>query len=510
MILFLFLNLLNYCLLIIPEKIQANSLSDTGDSHNNCPCDLTYQTCDRNCECDNFCSEIDGGYDANNEYRKPGSHPFENKYETLLPMCSDLDKSTITDLYNPLSIGYQILKRGLCLFKDTVNNDDSIHYENTLDKINEQLELDNVKDDSDSENNGTPKEIDDSSSSYEIYDNLEINFPIMLPDGSCLKKATYIKFLQDKKVICLDKIDKKDINDLISNFDNIFYYSLENNIFLKKEEQLENKIKKILIEFYSDNIHISSKKLTVIYDKNIKDEYYEVIYEVKFYSNISLDLTIKSGNPGIVKGKPIITEFLGNRIFSGVDSDGKCIEIDDSKNNTSNIYYEDDIIKNTFTFEDNIIYGCNYKNNNDNNKFYIYENIIQSILNKKKDEINNEEQKLKLNKYSIASLGNPYFKKDLTLTYNYDCNGANNNIISLDILYEAIGNKNNTQNKILFVKCYSDYNKLNVGNKKYIKINFYKVKSESEWWHAPGWKWFWPKNIMYPFRIGTTQYKEKN
>ena len=131
MILFLFLNLLNCCLLIIPEKIQANSLSDTGDSPNNCPCDLTFQTCDRNCECDDDCSR-NGGYDANNEYRKPGSHPFKNKYETLLPMCSDLDKSTITDLYNPLSIGYQILKRGLCLFKDTVNNDDSIHYETLI------------------------------------------------------------------------------------------------------------------------------------------------------------------------------------------------------------------------------------------------------------------------------------------------------------------------------------------------------------------------------------------
>ena len=502
MILFLFLNLLNCCLLIIPEKIIPPS--DNGDSSKNCPCDLTYQTCDRNCECDDYCSQIDGGYDANNEYKKPGSHPFENKYETLLPMCSDLDKSTITDLYNPLNIGYQILKRGLCLFKDTVNNDDTIHYEDSLDEINKQLDLDNVKDDSDSENNRDPKSIDDSNNSYDIYDNLNIPFPIMLPDGSCLKNAYYVKFLQDKKVICLDKIDETEINELKNKF-NISYYYITNDTYLDESSSMEFdnvEIKKILFEIYVKKKKIDTKSLTFIYEKKPPNsEDYEVIYEVKFYSN-EIDINkIKtlSGNPGYIKGKPIITNFFKNRVFSGV-SNGSCVK---TKNNNNNYIYEDDIIENTFTFEDSIIYGCNNEQNLTKDETYIYENIF---LN----NINNVE-------FKYFKKGNPNNTKDLDnakkYEYTEECrNCQNNHIQSLDILYEAIGAKNNTQNQILSIRCYCDYNlnRVNNGNRRYIKVNFYKVQSESEWWHAPGWKWVLPRNIMYPFRIGTTDYEEKN
>lgn len=502
MILFLFLNLLNCCLLIIPEKIIPPS--DNGDSSKNCPCDLTYQTCDRNCECDDYCNQ--NGYDNNNEYRKPGSHPFKNKYETLLPMCSDLDKSTITDLYNPLNIGYQILKRGLCLFKDTVNNDDTIHYEDSLDEINKQLDLDNVKDDSDSKNNMDPKSIEDSSSSYDIYDNLNIPFPIMLPDGSCLKNAYYVKFLQDKKVICLDKIEETEINELKNKFIDISYYYITDDTYLDESSSMEFdnvKIKKILFEIYvKEKKKIDSKSLTFIFEKKPPNsEDYEVIYEVKFYSNEIDKNKIKtlSGNPGYIKGKPIITNFF-NRVFSGVYN-GNCVST-----NNKNYIYEDDIIENTFTFEDSIIYGCISNQNSISNKnIYIYENIFLNNIN------SNQE-------FKYFKKGNPKNTEDLkqALEYKYteECsNCQNNHIQSLDILYEAIGAKNNTQNQILSINCYCDYENLsrvNNGNRRYIKVNFYKVRSESEWWHAPGWKWVLPRNIMYPFRIGTTDYEEKN
>ena len=95
------------------------------------------------------------------------------------------------------------------------------------------------------------------------------------------------------------------------------------------------------------------------------------------------------------------------------------------------------------------------------------------------------------------------------MEYNYLDKSNNSNIRSIDILYEAIGAKKNTQNQLLYVKDY-DCGLLNdQKHPKYIKVNAFKVKSETEWWHAPGWKISFPKNIMYPFRIGTTSYEEK-
>jgi len=516
MILFLILNLLNYCLLIIPEKIEISSLSSFSDEDNenfqNCPCDLTFNTCDRNCECDERCKNIDGGndnYDDYNEYKIPGNHVFEKKYQKLLPMCSDLDKSPITDLYSPLTIGYQILKKGLCLFnKDAVKYDDDLHYDESIDEIIKKLELDNDSDDSDSLNNEKLKEINDEN--IALYDNLNIIFPIMLPDGSCLRNNDYIKFLQDKKVICYDEINNFQIYNEYKNIFNdgeIFIYSIINNTYLTKEQEVKDGdiIKKILFEFYVNNTlnTIISKKLIFIIDNNEKIEEYGMVYEVKFYSIKYFDKKVTkslSGNPGYIKGKPIITNFFVNRVFSGVDSNGYCVK---KENNNGNIYYEDDIIENTFTFEDNIIYGCRIENDSDinssNSNFVIYKNIFET--------------------QNFISLGNPYLTGNLSLYYQCNENNEIRHILSIDILYEAINAKNNTQNRLLKINCYNNYNNPECINcngiiqekktYKYVKINSFKVESELEWWYAPGWKITFPKNIMYPFRIGTTSYEEK-
>ena len=508
MILFLILNLLNYCLLIIPEKIEISSLSSLSDEDNeifqNCPCDLTFNTCDRNCECDERCKNIDGGndnYDDYNEYKIPGNHVFEKKYQKLLPMCSDLDKSPITDLYSPLTIGYQILKKGLCLFnKDAVKYDDDLHYDESIDEIIKKLELDNDSDDSDSLNNEKLKEINDEN--IALYDNLNIIFPIMLPDGSCLRNNDYIKFLQDKKVICYDEINNFQIYNEYKNIFNdgeIFIYSIINNTYLTKEqkEKDEDIIKKILFEFYVNNTlnTIISKKLIFIIDNNEKIEEYGMVYEVKFYSIKYFDKKVTkslSGNPGYIKGKPIITNFTVNRVFSGVDSNGYCVK---KENNNGKIYYEDDIIENTFTFEDNIIYGLNNRINEEDINLAIYENIYNYDNNK--------------SGYSFSQNGNSHLNNNFKIEYKYSNKGGNSNIRSIDILYEAIGTKNNTQNQLLYVNDY-DFGTLNDSKSpKYIKVNAFKVESDIEWWYAPGWKITFPKNIMYPFRIGTTSYEEK-
>ena len=37
------------------------------------------------------------------------------EYYQLLPMCDEDYRETITDMFNPLYIGYQLFKRGFCL-----------------------------------------------------------------------------------------------------------------------------------------------------------------------------------------------------------------------------------------------------------------------------------------------------------------------------------------------------------------------------------------------------------
>lgn len=97
-------------------------------------------------------------------------------------------------------------------------------------------------------------------------------------------------------------------------------------------------------------------------------------------------------------------------------------------------------------------------------------------------------------------------------------------ILNIDVLYANFGLVNNTQHGILKVskRLESMYwmgsNDDNTGvdsmfvqsNKRnfhtYININFFRLPSTTQWYFAPGPSVKFPKNIMYPFRIGTTQY----
>jgi len=93
--------------------------------------------------------------------------------------------------------------------------------------------------------------------------------------------------------------------------------------------------------------------------------------------------------------------------------------------------------------------------------------------------------------------------------------------INLNIFYVTYGLVNNTQVAIYKAS-------LNIENiywwakypgekdKKqeyftYFNINFYRIPQSMVWWFAPGPGFFrLPRNIMYPFRIGTTVYNKSS
>ena len=66
--------------------------------------------------------------------------------------------------------------------------------------------------------------------------------------------------------------------------------------------------------------------------------------------------------------------------------------------------------------------------------------------------------------YYYSQKGNSYLNNikdfDIIIYTNTSPNNFNSNILSLNVLYEAIGTKNNIQNQLLYVKAY-DFGSLN-------------------------------------------------
>ena len=514
MIFFLFISLLNLNLLFIPERITFTGITESENENEesvNCPCDLTFNTCDRNCECDTDCQ-------GTSEYSLPGSNVPSSKYEYLLPICQKKNEYQITDLYSPLTIGYQILKKGLCLFKKDKDDDKESESDNFTEDKTENDFFQDERRNCDDEN-------------YRVYCNMGLFFPIMLPDGSCQNNVNYIRYLQDKKVICFDSgnVVKRYLNDQFNNNTN------EINIFRRTcnyanfndcsdwsqqtiNYNLDNLdiIAKILIEFYvnrieyeNGTINFEQKVNVTFFNHSINNNEEANIFEVKFYHNLyeqsHTNIITKSGNPGYNKGNPILF-FSNNRIvsgenslhtlFSGVDFNGNCDQ---------NFQYEDDIIDNTFTFEDNILYGCYLGDGvSSENDISFYNNIIFS-----------ENSYCKYGNGDFCNNRNEH--NEFERIYNNEIDRCRDNsdryfFYSINILYGAYGTKNNTQNKLLGVQNERHYcSNFAKDIPAYIKVNSFKVNLDTKWWHAPGPGLIrWKKNIMYPFRIGTTTYQKKN
>ena len=482
------------------EKIQLNG--DEGESINirdSCTCDITKGICDRNCCCDRDCDfKKYGFFDEIIEECLP-SNVIQNDGMNAVPICSS-DFTVIGDLFNPLSVGYQLLKKGLCLRNPNTDFD--------LDSVkNPEKEIQNMNFDNDD--------------TQIVYNNINENvnqiisnfiFPVMSPSGLCMKGFP-IKILNDKIVTCSFPPNghKNEIhNSYIPNefFTNVKYYLINKNYNMREGSQAdaedeENKYKKIElnIRIRNNEIDISNSILSIYYENFIGSiNLIEVTFIVQFeIFNMTLNenevyLPKKSGNPGYLIGSPIkfgqynnqydyVSPYQFNRLFLGVDQKGKCIQVDQNED-----YYEDLVLSNTITFENRTLFGC-LRNGNAN---YLLPNIINQYL-----------------KDRIAYFGNPsvypndYFEPDTQCNYN-----ENTFYMLIKFLYINVGIKDNPQRRIVRVECQS-FDQNNNNAPIYLELLFIQYDGGLKTKEAKAPSIFvLPKNVLYPFRFGTTNYEE--
>jgi len=154
---------------------------------------------------------------------------------------------------------------------------------------------------------------------------------------------------------------------------------------------------------------------------------------------------------------------------------------------------------NKLTFDDYIFYGYKYKKDKGTEAVEI-QNCYRRIFN---DYFQNE---------GFGRFGNANIKyiKDWD-TISPSIRETNYNPFLIMGVYRDTGATNNTQFQLINF----EVNKVNEENTEssdkylYFVVKLLKLKNvKTKWWEAPGPGFIrLPRNIMYPFRIGTTDYK---
>ena len=473
------------------SSISQEELSKITDYENNenCPCNLNVGTCDPGCYCDQDCMELMLAYDYFNKFPINEESYTEENINSKLDYCDEYIED-LDDLYNPLVLAFKILKRGFCLYSGTkkIDEEDTKNYEEFSQKYeaeNNELELEDSKNDFNyGENN-----FNNSLENITNFESINISVPIALPNGLCLFHSHNIKKNIDYEVTCSYPKDKNQ-----SVYEEFYNENLENKYYYIKED----------FYYYNSTIELNSsyciKKIEIVYDNrnltyfdhinyyfegNNEGDYIDLTVEVKFLMN-NIDFKL-SGNPGYVKGKPIffqITEkeeeeekenkFTKNGIIFPIEKGNE-----EEKNVDEKFIYFDSYMDNKITFDDLIIYG--YKNTNLN-----LQGKLLEFFNLKKDLL------------KFMQFGN------VTYPYNFDIKD-NEKLIFIG-KYKDSGTVNNTQFQIYrFGFDNLDNNDNYFYN--YFIIKFFKLETETNWWYAPGPIVVnLPKNIMYPFKIGTSKY----
>jgi hypothetical protein len=256
-----------------------------------------------------------------------------------------------------------------------------------------------------------------------------------------------------------------------------------------------NKLKKLEI-FYLSETNNYEINYYLEYKNNI-DDYQDFTFVIKNFQN-KKDFH-KSGNPGYIKGKPIlIGQNEGNKILKfrndivfPVSDVNKYFHYGPNATNNS-FYYYDNYMDNKLTFEDLIFYQ--YKNSNPFNDLIADFNNIKSNLY-----------------FGIFGNANLKYEKDwqqITL----ENNNNQRNLLLLGV-YMDYGLVNNTQFKIQDFEIQNGDRYIQGNKKNYFIMKFLKKNdTKDEWWYSPGPGFIIrvPKNWMYPFQIGTTTYRTKN
>ena len=150
-------------------------------------------------------------------------------------------------------------------------------------------------------------------------------------------------------------------------------------------------------------------------------------------------------------------------------------------------FYFDNYMDNKLTFDDYIFYG--YKNKS------CYRNILNYYF--KNDE-------------GFGRFGNANIKyiKDWDTISPSSSIETNYNPFLIMGVYRDTGATNNTQFQLINFEV-NQQNTESSDKYLYFVVKLLKLKNvKTKWWEAPGPGFIrLPRNIMYPFRIGTTDYK---
>ena len=481
-----FIEILSY----IPTEFTISGLKESPYLRDTCTCDLTYNVCDRNCCCDPDCDfSIFGFFDDFFEECVESNVILPESVNSV-PICA-AEHYVIGDLYNPLSVAYQIIKKGMCLNKKEQEFDTN-EIKNPEKEINNLLDINSNKQiDSQDMDKVFLKSIEKNEISKENDIIKWFIFPVMAPSGMCMKGYP-VKVGEDKTVICSiqestvdgfnNKVDKycdlterkhfpDDITDLIIKKIEIYIKMPLNNLD-------ENNY---VFKYYTDK-----------YNKNDNDKIIsDVTFEVKFFSrdpDLKTYVPKKSGNPGYIIGSPIrfgekkdklTIPFYRSRLFLRTYLEDSCIK--DEKE----IIYEDLILSNSITFENRTLFTCK-KNDNDQ---YIRD-MMQNYFTK----------------FNILKFGNSNLEESLSIT---KCTTEKDYII-IKIFYQFYGLKQNPQRQITDITCESPQN-FNDGEAIYIEFLFINTSRETKKVEVRAPVIIeWPRNWLYPFRFGTSDYKEKN
>ena len=459
---------------------NPNGVFNKVDITDPCPCDTT-TSCEKGCCCDKNCLNfmLDNSFFDDNFECDPESSS-SRIINSKLEYCEDYKKS-IDDLYNPLILGFKILKRGFCLFRDNKKQKEE---ENNSQNENEQDEDDKINLDEYNDNGNF------------------IKVPLVLPSGMCLFNSYPIKkFEQDYEVTCTyknnltytefaNKIIDQNIEGAKGDENTYFLYE----IFTERDG---NKLKKLEIFYLNEDKKYEINYYLVKNDNN--NDYQDFTFVIKNLEN-KTDFH-KSGNPGYIKGKPIlmgqkeeksIHKFRNDAVFPATDV-YYCVH---SKKNTENnsFYYYDNYMDNKITFEDLI--------------FYKY--TKEKTFNDSIDDLNSEEIKSKLN-FGTFGNANLRYEKDWQQISIKIKDDEKQNLLLLGV-YMDYGLVNNTQFKIQDFEIEGRNIPGNKVNSYFIIKFLYKNDTENKWWYSPGPGFVIrvPKNWMYPFQIGTTTYRTKN
>ena len=365
-------------------------------------------------------------------------------YYNILPMCSEENIYDIKDLYNPIQIGLQILKRGFCLFTESKIPDEIIEKDKKAEEIsiNETITLIN----------------EDMIRKTKNMD-MEIELPIVLPDGFCVFNTGNIRHLKKNKnehIKC--KIRNNEERKIIED--------------IKKKKMPKNckyvyngDILQLTITFYNDEQKTQDCNITL--DKTFLFLSLDIIFrksEGEPFVNI----------PGINYGDPLIKLYEENGLLKVPIEYIQIIPYDPK---SQDVEYNP-FVDNSLTFQDTIITSFHDKQTDIFMKY-------SKIMNPSNEDLvnwSNEEEN------SWCRDGDEIKE---TLVFNF--------------LYTEFGAVNNSQKVLLGLKpCKHEPS----SEKKYLFINFLKKENSKDYWNAPG-----PRvstdarNIMYPFKIGSSNYK---